>query len=163
MKTKVKIDDVITLLEWVGMYLIVENPLSRTFKYQNLLDQAVTYKMQDTPLDTRIHHLDELLVDVYRIYDKIVDVEQKVDLSEVYSRMTILPDPITGKNLDKKMLMSALDNFKTIFIDLMMNYEFEQTEIRGIQKNFLTSKLNELVENEQYEEAALLRDRLKTF
>jgi len=186
MKTKIKIDDFLMLIGWVEVHHqlehssfsnddlangkvpnlknLVEN-FSKPFKYQNLLDQAYTNKLADLPIDTKINHVDDFMVDVYRIYNKIIDTESKIDITDVYKQMTASPglDKEMMKQIKPDLLKGALDDFKKIFLDIIYNYEFEGTEIRGIQKNFIQEKLNYLIENEEYEEAAIFRDKLKTF
>ena len=46
---------------------------------------------------------------------------------------------------------------------IILNCEFSYCEISGIQKNYLNDMLNESVENENYEIAAKVRDRIKNF
>ena len=45
----------------------------------------------------------------------------------------------------------------------MLDCEFSYCEISGIQKNYLNDMLNEAIENEDYEIAAKVRDRIKNF
>ena len=147
MKTKIKIDDFLMLIGWVEVHHqlehssfsnddlangkvpnlknLVEN-FSKPFKYQNLLDQAYTNKLADLPIDTKINHVDDFMVDVYRIYNKIIDTESKIDITDVYKQMTASPglDKEMMKQIKPDLLKGALDDFKKIFLDIIYNYEF---------------------------------------
>ena len=169
-RTKVDIDDFLFLVSWVFAPTLTEN---RSFKYQNLLDQAITNQLKNIPLDVTIHKIDDFMVDVYIMYDKIISIED--NLSEAYDAFNSLVsggglfgglfgDLLGGGGADKitkEMLIENVNRYKKVFSDMMIYYEYEKTEIRGIQKNFLKAKLQELVDNEDYELAADVRDKIK--
>ncbi len=61
-----------------------------------------------------------------------------------------------------KSIIKIFTKLKIIFDDIMLNYEFTETEIRGIQKNYLNDMIKENIEVENYETAGLIRDKIKT-
>jgi hypothetical protein len=151
MKSKVNIDDFIILISWVKSIFLLEG---KKFNYQNLLDQAEKYKFTNTPLDTTIHPIDEVMIDAFKIYHKLKttkerfgDVLEKIDLPAL--------------NVGKDIFMKETEKYEKIFEDLMENYRYEDPETRGIQKGVLTEKMNEYVVNEEYEKAAKVRDIIK--
>ena len=146
MKTKINIDDFLSLLYWIKMFFLFEG---KPFNYQNLFDQAETYKLKDTPLDVSIHHIDDLMVDAYIIYYKLKSTEKQVD--EVLSNIHL---PSFNKNL----AIEESKHYQRIFEDLIENYKYENPEIRGIQKNLLSEKMKEYIAVEDYENAAKVRD-----
>ena len=155
MKTKVNIDNMLTVLLWIKTIYTIEG---KKFNYQNLLDQSETYKYSNTPLDTKIHSIDELMIDAFRVYDKLRKTKTKFNEVLEKINLPILADKI---NTSKEVLMLEISKYEGIFEDLMENYRYEDPETRGIQKGILTEKMNEYVADEEYEKAAKVRDIIK--
>ena len=128
------------------------------FKYQNLLDQAESYKLSGTPLDTKIHSIDEFMVDLYRTFNHYEIQIRMIDNTESKEELKMM-----GLERDALKLMKDFSRLKVIFNEIMLHYEFIETEIRGIQINYLRDMLKESVEIEDYESAASIRDRLNNF
>lgn len=152
MKSKVNIDDILIILLWVKTIYSIEG---KKFNYQQLLDQSETYKYSNTPLDTTIHSIDELMIDAFRIYDKLRKTKDK--FNDILNKIDI---PILNDKLitSKDMLTGEISKYESIFEDLMENYRYDDPETRGIQKGILTEKMHEYVINEEYEKAARVRD-----
>jgi hypothetical protein len=150
-KNKVNIDDFLTLIYWVHTYCVLMN---KKFNHNNLLEQAQTYKLTNTPFDIQIHRIDELMIDACQIYFKIKETEGKI--METYDSLNIA-------FISKDMLLNETHNYERIFEDLIENYRYEDPEVRGIQKGFLLEKMNKYVAEEKYENAAVIRDLLKEF
>lgn len=148
-RDKVNIDYFLTLIYWIKTFFVIEG---KKFNYQNLLEQAETYKLKETPLDITIHNIDDLMIDAYEIYHKLKETQQKVD---------IILDQIQIPFITKDMMINETKKYERIFEDLMENYKFEDPEIRGIQKGFLNEKMSEYVALEDYENAAKIRDMIK--
>ena len=148
LKYKVDIDDLLTLIYWVKVSYSIENKI---FNYQNLLSQVETYKFTQTPFDTRIHSIDDLMIDAFKVYHKLKMTEQE--------RLKVI-ESINVPLINKNDLISETKHYERIFEDLIENYKFEDPEIRGIQKGILTEKLKECVYIEDYENAAKLRDMI---
>jgi hypothetical protein len=149
MKNKINIHDFLILIYWVQTFFVFEG---KTFKHKNLIDQAESYKIKNIPLDTSIHNIDELVIDSYQVYVKIKASEKSVN--------EIL-DTVQLPFITKDMVIEQTQKYESIFEDLMENYRYEDTEIRGIQKGFLQEKMNKYVEVEEYENAARMRDIIK--
>lgn len=147
MKTKINIDDFLILMFWLKTYYFIEG---REFKHDALLQQAETYKFNDTPLDTTIHSIDEFVIDSYYLYDKLKSTEDKVN--QFLDMFTFL---------NKEGMIKETNNYKRIFEDIIENFKFENPETRGIQKGMLIEKMNECAKDENYEKAAKLRDMIK--
>ena len=148
MKSKANVDDILTILLWVKTISEIEG---KSFKYQNLQDQAETYKYTNTLLDTRIHPIDELMIDAFRVYDKLKKTKEKfngvlekIDFTSFQNRFN-----------------NEISKYEKSFEELMENFRYEYPEIRGIQKGVLTEKMNEYVAAEDYEHAAIVRDIIK--
>lgn len=152
MKSKVNIDDILIILLWVKTIYSIEG---KKFNYQQLLDQSETYKYSNTPLDTTIHSIDELMIDAFRIYDKLRKTKDK--FNDILNKIDI---PMLNDKLitSKDMLTGEISKYESIFEDLMENYRYDDPETRGIQKGILTEKMHEYVINEEYEKAAKVRD-----
>ena len=166
-KTKVDIDDFLIMINWVFTFSALEQ---KSFNHMLLMEQAQTYKLSNTPLNTNIHKIDGFMVDVYRVYDRLVKLESKIE--SAYD--TIFPMlsgmggfPIGGGEFlsfpSKDVLIAEIEKFFIIFSDMMENFIYEETEIRGIQKNFLLDKIKAYSDDEEYEKAAQIRDILNTF
>jgi hypothetical protein len=155
MKTKVNIDNILTVLLWIKTIYTIEG---KKFNYQNLLEQSETYKYSNTPLDTKIHSIDELMIDAFRVYDKLRKTKDK--FNDVLEKIDIpmLNDKIL---VSKETLTTEISKYEEIFEDLMENYRYEYPETRGIQKGILSEKMNEYVADEEYEKAAKVRDIIK--
>lgn len=121
------------------------------FKYQNLKDQIETYQLSNTNFDITIHKIDDFMVEVYRTmcnFETIVDYGFK-EINEI--------DEFCN-TIQKDYL-----KIKKFFKNIMLNYDFEETEIRSIQKNYLQYEmLKETVNDENYETSAIIRDKVKT-
>jgi len=155
MKSKVNIDDILTVLLWIKTIYSIEG---RKFIYQNLLDQSETYKYSNTQLDTKIHSIDELMIDAFRVYDKLKRTKEK--FNDVLSKIDM---PVLNENLNnsKNLIAEEIRKYENIFEDLMENYRYDDPETRGIQKGVLTEKMNKYVIDEEYEKAAKVRDIIK--
>lgn len=149
MKNKVNIDDFLTLIYWVQTFFVFEG---KKFEYQNLLEQAETYKLKNTPLNTDIHHIDELMIDAFKIYHRIKTTAEKVNQ---------VLDNIQVPFISKDVMLVETKRYEQIFEDLMENYRYEDPETRGIQKGILTEKMSEYIAVEDYENAAKVRDIIK--
>jgi len=153
MKTKVNIDNILTLLLWIKTIYTIEG---KKFNYDNLLSQAETYKYSNTPLDTKIHSIDEMLIDAFSVYDKLKKTKIKFD--EILER---IPELRIQINTSKEILSEEIGKYEKIFEDLMENYRYEDPETRGIQKGVLSEKMKDFVAVEDYERAAKVRDIIK--
>jgi excinuclease UvrABC helicase subunit UvrB len=152
MKSKIDIEDFLIIINWVKTTIEFEG---KCFPYQNLYDQAETYKFKNTPLDTQIHHIDEFMVDAFKVYLKMKKTQS--DFEELLDRVSI------PSGIKKESIIDHVKKYQTICEDLMLNYKYEDPEIRAIQIGFLTEKMNEFALNEEYEKAAELRDYIKTY
>lgn len=148
MKNKVNIDDFLVLIYWIRVFYLLEG---KRFNYDNLLQQAENYKLNNSPLDTNIHKIDDLMIDACQIYFKIKATEEQV--KETYDIINI---PFATKD----MLIKESKNYERIFEDLIENYRYEDPEVRGIQKGVLMEKMSKYVASEEYEKAAVLRDMI---
>ena len=149
MKKKIDINDFLTLIYWVKTYYLFEG---RKFNYDNLLDQAETYRLKNTPLDTTIHPIDGLMIDAFKIYHKLKETEDKVN--EVLDNVNL---PFFSKDA----MINETKKYEKVFEDLLENYKYDDPEIRGIQKGFLGEKMKEYIAVEDYENAARVRDMIK--
>ena len=159
MKTKIDISDFLIIIYWVKTFSIVEG---KNFNYQNLMDQAETYKYKNTPLDTQIYYIDELMIDAYQIYTKMKETKEKfnkfiddIDHKNLYENFDIKISDV------KDAMIEQVQKYGNIFEDLMENYKFDDPEIRGIQKGFLSEKMSQYAIEEEYEKAAKVRDMIK--
>ena len=146
MKNKIEIEDILIIIYWVKSFFQVEN---KSFKHENLLQQAETYQYTKTKFDTTIHQIDELMIDAHRIYFKLKDTEEQ--FSKVLNVINI---PF----INNDMIIDQIKKFNSIFEDLIENYKYEDPEIRGIQKGVLGEKMKKYVSEEEYEKAAKVRD-----
>jgi len=149
MKNKVKIDDFLTLIYWIKTFQLMDG---KRFDHQNLLDQAETYKLKNTPLDTQIHHIDDLMIDAFQIYHKLKETEEHVQE---------MMDHIQFPFLNKEMMINETKKYQKIFEDLIENYKYDDPEIRGIQMDILQEKMKNSISVENYEESAKIRDLIK--
>ena len=149
MKTKIDINDFIHMIIWVKTFYAIEG---KKFNYDNLIEQANTYRLKNTPLDTRIHQIDDLMIDAFLVYQKLKETEEKVN--ELFQHIEI---PFFNKDLMK----NETDKYSRIVEDLIENYKYEDPEIRGIQRGFLEERMKEYIADEDYENAAKVRDMIK--
>jgi len=186
MKTKINIDDFLVLIEIVYIdYIAYESKNAITsnkmdlkewmigqstftptnkFKYQNLKDQAESYKLLNTPFDMKFHFIDDFMVDVYislcKLERLIKDIEEHIGDNFFLNDEEEMEEDFTVMNITKKLVKKDLVSAKRIFDDLMLNYEFTYCEICGIQRNYLNDLLKESVECENFEKSALIRDKI---
>ncbi|MCK9415350.1 UvrB/UvrC motif-containing protein [Candidatus Dojkabacteria bacterium] len=150
---KIDIDDFIIIISFVKTITEFEG---KEFPYTNLYDQVETYKLNKTPLDTQIHHIDDFMVDAVKVYLRMKATQK--DFEELVEN---LPDLPLNKLFDKSKILEHVKKYQTICEDLMINYEYSDPEIISIQIGFLTEKMNGFVSNEEYEKAAEIRDHIK--
>lgn len=150
---KIDIDDFIIIIGFVKTITEFEG---KEFPYNNLYDQAETYKLNKTPLDTQIHHIDDFMVDAVKVYLKMKSTQKEFE-----ELVENIPDLPLNKLFDKSKILEHVKKYQTICEDLMTNYEYTDPEIISIQIGFLTEKMNEFVSNEEYESAAEIRDYIK--
>lgn len=150
MKTRIKIDDFLSFIYWIKMSYLVEG---KKFKHEGLVQQAETYRLTGTPLDTRIHPIDSLMVDSFPIYLKLKESQEIV---KEYLETNEMPS-----FLDKNIMLNETKKFFDTFEDLLENYKYDEPEIRGIQMVHLQKRMKEYAIVEDYENAAIIRDRIK--
>ena len=109
-------------------------------------------------MDTKIHSIDEFMVDVYRTYNHVENEIRMVDNKESMEELKMM-----GLEKDAIKLMKDFSRLKVIFNEIMLHFEFTETEIRGIQINYLRDMLKESVEIEDYETASSIRDRINNY
>jgi len=155
MKTlhRIDIDDFIIIIGFVKTVTEFEG---KVFPYNNLYDQVETYKLNKTPLDTHIHHIDGFMVDAVKVYLKMKSTQKEFE-----ELVENLPDLPLNKLFSKTKILDHVKQYQTICEDLMTNYEYTDPEIISIQIGFLTEKMNDFVTKEEYEKAAELRDYIK--
>jgi len=183
MKTIIKVDDFLFLIMGVYADFVSDEtskfletnmdlslamttfvPSPAKFKYINLKDQIETYKLNNTPVDIRIHPIDEFMVDCYKSlcrYENLVkDINEEIGDNFFFVSED---DGVINDNqiLEiKEKLTIEHKKFKSLFEDIMLNCEFTYPEISGIQRNYLNDMLKESVLDENYEQSALIRDRI---
>ena len=97
-------------------------------------------------------NIDDLMADAYKLYLKIANSRQIINK---------LGDDFKFPYFDKDMLMEESQKFENIIVYMLENIKYEDSEIRGIQMGFLTDKMNQCIEIEDYENAAKFRDLIK--
>lgn len=165
-KSSYKVD--ILLMENLVTSVMVEFLLEgKTYPYENLLEQVNSYKLLKTPFDTKIHNIDDFMVDAYVVYDKY----HKIQKQNIDSVIDLISSNDSFKDLLKLFKMDGLDvdavkDQLKLYIDtfekLMINCDFEGVQIRGIQKNFLNDKMSDAISDEDYELCAFLRDKINS-
>lgn len=150
MKNKVNVSDFLVLIGWVRVYQTFE---LRRFDYQKIMDKVEKlYHNGDEYFDVTVNNIDDLMADAYKLYMKI---------GKSKKMLTKLNDDIKLPYFDKNTLIQETEKFEKIIEYMLENIKYEDAEIRGIQKGFLTEKLNRCVEIEDYENAAKFRDLIK--
>jgi len=146
MKTKIKVDDVRTLIFWVQTFYLFEN---KQFKHQMLLEKSTS--ISNDLVDAEIFHIDELMVDAYDIYNKMKKASEHIDMIDMFK----------VSNLNKEDVIRETEKYFNIFQDFIENYKYDDPEIRGIQQGILNEKMLNCVKVEDYENAAKYRDIIK--
>ena len=150
-ENKVKSDDILIILFWVKSFFSFEN---KSFNYQNLIDQAITYQITNTQFDVSIHPIDDLMIDAYKIYHKLKNTEDQ--FSNVLNTVNV---PF----IKKDMIIDQIKTFTSVFEYFIENCYYEDPEIRGIQRGILTEKMKKYVADEDYEKAAKVRDIINEY
>jgi hypothetical protein len=146
MKNVINIDEFLILLYWFKTFVYIEG---KEFKYDKLLLQIEYYKFNNLPFDVSMYNIDELMIDGFKIYDRLKKTEDK---------LLNLMNSLSNSFSEKEMIISESKKYMNIFERMMENYKYEDPETKGIQKGFLTEKMSEYVKKEEYEQAAKLRD-----
>lgn len=136
----------------------------KPFRFQNLKDQIDTYKLTNTPFDTIYHKIDEFLVEVYRTMCDMSDLVHSIDeMSDDDYGDGEMSEYLSFMKKGSKRIYQHYTKMKVIFNHIMLYHEFTEVEIRGIQYNYLKDMLRESIENEDFEDSALIRDKIKSF
>lgn len=150
MENKVSINDFLILISWVKVYQSFE---LKRFDYQRIMDKVENlYHDGVKYFDVSDNNIDDLMADAYKLYLKITKSRKIIDK---------LGDDFKFPYFDKDMLMEESQKFENIIVYMLENIKYEDSEIRGIQKGFLTDKMNQCIEIEDYENAAKFRDLIK--
>lgn len=127
--------------------------------YENLLSQVESYKITNTPFDPKIHNIDNFMVDAYKVYDRYMSIEDKLDEIMEVNPLSKMFDAM---GIDMDFMEQQFHEIIRTFEEIIQNCEFEGVHIKGIQKNFLKDLMKRAVEDEDYELAAVLRDKIKS-
>ena len=130
----------------------LENP------YTQLMDQVESYKMNNTPFDPTIHKIDDFMVDAYKIYDRYTAIEG--ELGDKLKEILASSELLNIFDFDEEKIKEEFEKVTSTFEDIINNCNFDRPEIRGIQKNILLENMNVAVAVEDYELAAILRDKI---
>lgn len=150
MKNKVSINDLLVLISWVKIYHSFE---MKNFDYQRIFDMAEDLVRDGAEyFDVSDGNIDYFMADAYKIYTKIAKSKMIIEK---------LGDDIKISNVDKEMMIEESQRFEKIIQYMLENIKYEYSEIRGIQKGYLSEKMRSCVEIEDYENAAKFRDLIK--
>ena len=95
------------------------------------------------------------------IIQKAYEFYQKIDQINIHPMMKEqVVHQLGDVNFDE-FLNSSIDVFKKSFFQLLNNYKSESKEYNEIKLNILKNKMAEFVKLEDYENAALMRDKIK--
>lgn len=139
----------------------------KPFEFQNLKDQIDTYKLTNTPFDTNYHKIDDFLVEVYRTMCDMSELVHSID--ETIDEMSDdfgddeMSEYFSFMKKGSKRIYQHYTKMKVVFNHIMLYHEFTEVEIRGIQYNYLKDMLKESIENEDFEDSALIRDKISSF
>ena len=148
MKNKINIDDFLVVLFWVKTFLMFEK---KHFDFDLLMEQAMTYKYTDTPLDIRVHSIDDLMIISYQIYKRVERTKDEV--SDILDQLNV-------SVVSKLTMLKQANEFERIFEDLIENYKYNDPEICGIQKGFLVEKMKKYMDNQEYKKAETILENL---
>ena len=157
MKHEVNIDNFLTLIYWVKTFSTVEGYI---FKHEELLEKAILYKHFNKPLDTNINDVCDLMLDAYKLYQKLNLTKEKV--FSIMSSMN-MPNIPNMPKISKESMIKEIEDFENIFENLLENYKFKNNKISSIQKEKANEKMKMCVEVEDYENAAKYRDLIKEY
>jgi hypothetical protein len=146
MNNVINIDEFLILLYWIKTFVYIEG---KDFKYDKLLIHIEYYKINSLSFDISMYNVDELVIDGFKIYDRLKKTEDK---------LVSLINSLSNSFIGKELIISESKKYMNIFERLMENYKYEDIEAKSIQKGFLIEKMNEYVKTEEYEQAAKLRD-----
>ena len=150
MKNKVSLNDLLVLISWVKVYQFFE---LRRFDYQKIFDNVENlYKNGAEYFDVSGSNIDDLMIDAYKLYIKISKSRMILDK---------LDDNFKFPYFDKKMLIEESQKFEKVIEYMLTNIKYEKPEILDIQKVYLTDKMYECAQSENYEEAAIYRDLIE--
>lgn len=150
MKNKVRVNDFLILISWVRVYQIFE---IKRFNYENMLttvENMIRDKIEYFDISDGV--IDDFMADAYKLYLKILKSKEFI---EKYS------DSINLPYISKDVMMDETKKFENIIEYMLENIKYDDAEIRGIQKGFLTDKMKMCVDVEDYENAAKFRDLIK--
>lgn len=142
--------EVMTLLSWLKSESIV---LRKKFNFDYLMMECSEDETGQISVDTGV--LDDLMYDLYSIYSKFVKKEDMEEKMEENPMFKILPKDLINEQ------MRSMDAFITLYERLIMECKFENSGIRGIQKNMLTDLLTKFVLDEDYEKCIEIKQSIK--
>ena len=148
---KIKTSEALTLLSWLS---VIDPKTSRDINYTSLLNECIS---EESPNEVDVDgYIDELMYKLFTLYDKLKNLnkdEVKDKMSE-NSMLNILPKDIVEES------MKGIDNFISLYERILMEAKFDFPNIRGIQKNILTTLMNQYILNEEYEKCADIKTKL---
>ena len=149
---KIKTTDALTLLSWLS---VIDPKTSRDINYTSLLNECVS---ENNPGEVDVDgYIDEIMYKLFFLYEKLKNINK----DEVQEKMTenpmlnVLPKDIINES------MRGIDNFVLLYERILMEAKFDFPNIRGIQKNILTTLMNQYVLNEEYEKCVDIKNKLK--
>ena len=151
MKNTINIDDFLTVITWVKSLYIFDG---KKFEFNNLYDQAITYKLKNTNLNTNIHKIDNFMIEAFKLYQQMKSTNDS--FVKLVKKLDYIPF-----NINKDELINHNFKYQRICEDLLTNYKYENVEMKAIQKEYLTNIMNEYANSDQFEKAIEIRDLIK--
>jgi hypothetical protein len=98
-----------------------------------------------------------MVKEMYNIYDNLEDMtkNQNPEIKEVLTNF------IGNEQKFKEYINTIMNQYKEAFYDLVIHYNSYNPDYNLIRMRILNDKMMEYAEEEQYAEAAKLRDRIK--
>lgn len=149
---KLNKDDVMLLLRWLKGEMLFTN--SKRFNYDNLINECLIGN--DDKIDVS-NYIDNIMIELYPLYEKLINIGEKTIKERIEQNPYI-------KFLPVNMIDEVMKNYKRfldLFEKLLINYKYENEELKQIQRKTLNELINKYIETEEYEKCLELKEKIK--
>jgi len=150
-RLELKKTELAILLSWLKGDVVHKND---KFRYNELLNKCMSDSVEHVDVEG---YFDDLMYDLYILYERLSKITQEQLEEKIIQNpmFNILPKDWISES------MRSLQSFLDLYEQLIITSKFENTEIRGIQKNLIAELLAKYIASEEYEKCIELKENLK--
>jgi len=144
----IKKTELLTMLTWLKSDSLLKN---KPFNYDLLIDECHNFETPDIDISD---NLDFLMCDLFSTYQDLKSQSPEKISEKLLSSFSFLSKEVINESI------KSINNFITIYENIIMNYKFDNIQMRNTQKTIITILISKYTKSEEYEKCVELTQKL---